>query len=127
MSNLMWQGLMISVMGLGLTFAALGLLILTMNLLERFSPGSTRPPILSKVVPGKKPAADAIAEDTEEAIATAITVAVTYLREIDDARAAAAYQADLGVRLEAGHGRWWTVGRTQQRSINTPRKIRRRN
>lgn len=126
MSDLMWQGLTISVMGMALTFTAMGLLILTMHLLDRFSPGR-QPPIATKVTADKKLVTSATAGDTEEEIAAAIAVAVTCLREIDEARAAEAYQADLGVRLEAGHGRWWMAGRTQQRSVSTPRTIRRRN
>jgi Na+-transporting methylmalonyl-CoA/oxaloacetate decarboxylase gamma subunit len=118
---------MISVMGMGLTFTALGLLILTMNLLERFSPGGAQPPVSIELAPHKKPATNAAARDTEAEVATAIAVALVYLREADALRAAEVHHAGLGARLEAGRGLWWMAGRTQQRSANAPRTIRWRN
>ncbi len=111
MSDLIWQGLMISVMGMGTTFAALGLLILTMILLDRFSRLGAQPPVHDEAAPDKKPLVSPPAPDTEdEEIAAAIAVALTYLRAADT------YHGHLGVTLEAGRGPWWAMGQTQQRS-----------
>ncbi len=119
MSNLIWQGLMISVMGMGLTLAALVILILTMMLLERFSRNSVEPPISSKTMPDKKLAAISIpAQDTEEEIAAAIAMALVYLRSANALHRADVHPDNLGATLEAGRGPWWIAGRTQQRSAN---------
>ncbi len=111
MSDLLWQGLMISVMGMGTTFAALGLLILTMILLNYFSRRDAQPPLHDETAPAKKPVVSPPAPDTEdEEIAAAIAVALTYLRAVDT------YHGHLGATLEAGRGPWWAMGQTRQRS-----------
>ncbi len=96
MSDLLWQGLTISVMGMGLTFAVLIVLIVTVTLLKRFSPGEVQSPVSSETEP-----------DTEEEIAAAIAVALLHLR------AANSHPGDLGATLKAGHGPWWRSDRTQ--------------
>ncbi len=109
MFDLLWQGLMISVMGMGTTFAALGLLILTMVLLDYFF--GAQPPVHDEATPAKKPLVSPPAPDTEdEEIAAAIAVALTYLRTADT------YHGHLGATLEAGRGPWWAMGQTRQRS-----------
>ncbi len=115
MSDLIWQGVSISVMGMGLTFVTLGLLILTTSLLKRFSPGETQLPVSNETAPDEKPAVNAAGQDTEEEIAVAIAVALTHLRSAD------VHYGDLGATLEAGRGPWWMAGQTQQRSANISR------
>ncbi len=94
-----WQGLGLSVLGMGLTFAALGLLILARFLLERIF--RTRRLIPEERSSEEMPAANSLARDTqEEEIAVAIAVALAHLRSLDLCR------SGLGEALEAGPGRW---------------------
>lgn len=103
MSDLLIKGLEISFLGMGLTFAALGLLILTMILLERgFRPkqaAADKPVATAPVVEA------AAAGQEDEEIAAAIGVALAYLRHKQ-----AKGRASLGETLTAGRGRWWAAG-----------------
>jgi sodium pump decarboxylase gamma subunit len=107
--NNLWQGLSLSVMGMGLTFAALGLLILTMILLQRIF----RP---RRLASGEREAEETavvstLGRDTQdEEIAAAISVALAHLRSLDLGR------SGLGTGLEAGHGAWWTTGHVRRHS-----------
>lgn len=121
MSTLIWQGLIISVMGMGLTFVVMGLLIFTMSLLERFSRSGVPLPVAGDTASDKKPAVSAPARDTEEEVATAIAVALAYLRSADGRH------AHLGATLKAGRGPWWAAGRTQQHSTHISKTTHRRN
>ena len=105
MSNLLWQGLMISVVGMGLTFTALGLLVGVMTLLERLT--RSRPaPVLS---PQPKTTGSSLARHAEdEEIAAAIAVALVHLQSLDICR------SRLGAALENGPGAWWTRQRPYQ-------------
>jgi sodium pump decarboxylase gamma subunit len=101
--NLYIQGLTISIVGISLTFLALGLLILAMILLERFfrdgkpaEPAEAAPEEISVTV-----------QDTEdEEIAAVIATALAHRRSIS--------QSGLGATLEAGVSPWWAMGRAQQ-------------
>lgn len=118
MSDVLWQGLMISVMGMGLTFLALGLLILTMILLERFSRSSVEPPVSDETAPKEEPRSGLPTQNTEdEEIAAAIAVVLARKRSLNVGR------GSLGATLEAGPGAWWTLGRSQQQSSNASRAI----
>ena len=118
MSDVLWQGLMISVMGMGLTFLALGLLILTMILLERFSRSSVEPPVPDGTAPKEEPSSGVPTQNTEdEEIAAAIAVALARKRSLNVG------QGSLGATLEVGPGAWWTLGRSQQQSSNASRAI----
>ena len=97
--NNIWQGLSLSALGMGLTFAALGLLILAMFLLERIF--RTRRLIPEERSPEELPVANSLARDTqEEEITVAIAVALAHLRSLDLCR------SGLGEALEAGPGPW---------------------
>ncbi len=88
-----------SVLGMGLTFAALGLLILAMFLLERIF--RTRRLIPEERSPEEMPAANSLARDMqEEETVVAIAVALAHLRSLDMSR------SGLGEALEAGPGQW---------------------
>jgi Na+-transporting methylmalonyl-CoA/oxaloacetate decarboxylase gamma subunit len=94
-----WQGLSLSALGIGLTFAALGLLILAMFILERIF--RTRRLIPEERSPEEAPAASSLARDMrEEETVVAIAVALAYLRSLDMSR------SGLGEALEAGPGPW---------------------
>jgi Na+-transporting methylmalonyl-CoA/oxaloacetate decarboxylase gamma subunit len=103
------QGLSLSGMGLGLTFAALGLLILAMILLEYIF--RTRRLVPDEREMEETPVVSTLARDMEEEeVAAAIAVALAHLRLLD------LHRSGLGTALEAGHGAWWTMGRIRRRS-----------
>jgi Na+-transporting methylmalonyl-CoA/oxaloacetate decarboxylase gamma subunit len=107
--NLIMQGLSLSGMGLGLTFAALGLLILAMILLEYIF--RTRRLVPDEREMEETPVVSTLARDTEEEeVAVAIAVALAHLRLLD------LHRSGLGTTLEAGHGAWWTMGRIRRHS-----------
>jgi len=97
--NAIGQGLGLSVLGIGLTFAALGLLILAMFMLERIF--RTRRLIPEERSPEEVPVATSLARDMrEEETVVAIAVALAHLRSLDMSR------SGLGEALEAGPGPW---------------------
>ncbi len=111
--NPILQGLNLTILGLTLTFAALGLFILVIVVLERvFRVRALIPEQREEhetVIAGELP------PDTEnEEIAAAITIALSYLRSIDICR------SGLGSTLEAGRGAWWnaslSLAKTQRRT-----------
>lgn len=111
--NNMMQGLNLSITGISLTFAALGILILAMILLERIF--RTRRWIPEERELEETPIASTHARDTEdEEIAAAIAVALAHLRSLDVDR------SGLGAALEAGHNQWWSMGQIQQHTLGTP-------
>ena len=96
-----WQGLSLSALGIGLTFAALGLLILAMFMLERIF--RTRRLIPEERSPEDMPVANSLTRDMrEEETVVAIAVALAHLRSLDMSR------SGLGEALEAGPGPWGT-------------------
>ncbi len=104
MSEIM-QGLSISVIGLLITFFALGVFILLMIVLQRLFPPKT-----DTVEEPAQPVvqielAQASTElDEEGEVAAAIAAAVSYYQ--------AAGRSSLGSNLESGRGRWWGSGRS---------------
>jgi sodium pump decarboxylase gamma subunit len=106
MSNLYVQGLTISVVGISLTFLALGLLILAMILLERLF--RTQEPI-PEPEPVEKSTVGSLARDSaDEEVVAAIATALAFLRSREIC------ESGLGANLETGPTRWWYAGRTQQ-------------
>lgn len=99
MSQILSQGLEISLIGLGLTFASLGLLVLMMVLLER----AFRPPPVEQ--DRQAELTSTTGDPDAEEIAVAVGVAITYLREQERS------QAGLGATLGTGHGAYWSQGR----------------
>ncbi len=97
MSNLA-QGLSISVMGILITFASLGVLILVMIVLrELFAPRATQQ--ASRPVGAGEGAPQA----EDDAAAVAAATAVAFLKDRQRQRAA------LGKLLETPQGRWWLM------------------
>jgi Na+-transporting methylmalonyl-CoA/oxaloacetate decarboxylase gamma subunit len=99
-------GLGVSVLGITVTFAAMGLLALIIVLLQRYTsapPGATMeaelPPIQSTQ-----------AAETE-AIVAAVAVALAHLRSLESAR------SELGSGLVNGPGTWWGMGQIQQHRV----------
>lgn len=98
------QGLLISLLGLLLTFLALGILILTIIVLQRlFSPAQVTSATEEPEGPGLS--------GEEGELAAAIAAAILLLRAKDK------HSAALGSTLENGPGRWWQRGQTVLSSI----------
>ena len=107
MYNQLLQGLIISILGMTFLFAAMGLLILAMTVLERlFRPKTAKP---DTTLSDQKPTGSSPQQATEEAeIAAAIATTLLYLRSLD------IDESGLGSTLETSPSRWWFAGRTQQ-------------
>ncbi len=109
MSELIWQGLNLSILGLGLTFTGLGVLVLLIMLLRqlfRSNPDDPAPTLASE-----KSQFSMLARDTQdEEVVAAIATALTYLQSLEVA------QGRLGTLLEKGPGPWWTRGVAQKHS-----------
>ena len=113
MSDLLLQGLTISVIGISLTFAALGILILMMFLLVRLFPVKQEKNDISRPVEPIK--SDASRRSVkEEEITAAIAAALSYFRARDLER------SGLGETLETPPAPWWVMGQARQhhKSIN---------
>jgi len=107
LSELIWQGLELSLMGLGLTFAALGLLIGAIILLDRLFPARRSAP--EQFQPVELTAGSTLTRATEEEeIVAAIAVALAQLRSLEICR------SGLGSTLEGEPSPWWTTRRNQQ-------------
>jgi Na+-transporting methylmalonyl-CoA/oxaloacetate decarboxylase gamma subunit len=112
MSDLLEQGLWISVIGLSILFIAMGLLFVVMMLLERLSRGLTR--LVKQEEAGLTRDPTALEQAKNDEITAAITVAVAYLRGQDRGK------SSLGSALEAGPGPWRLLGRVQQAPRRRP-------
>jgi Na+-transporting methylmalonyl-CoA/oxaloacetate decarboxylase gamma subunit len=109
MSEQMMQGLQISVIGMGLTFFALALLVLVLVLLDRLFRTKGGAPTLGEFKPGDvEPyaAEPGATEVQDEEVAVAIAVALSYLglQELD--------RGALGDTLAHDRGAWWRGGRS---------------
>ncbi|MHC1782870.1 MAG: OadG family protein [Anaerolineaceae bacterium] len=111
-TSVITQGLTISVLGLLITFSALGVFILIMV-------------VLKKLFPYKEEAKTG--DSNEENAETSATVSMAKVEEGDDDPAVVAAiavaishllsrsQSKLGNNLEAGRGSWWMVNRMAAR------------
>jgi sodium pump decarboxylase gamma subunit len=102
------QGVVLLVLGMAILFAAMGILILFMVVLERVF--RTRPQALNEPeLEEKGQKKTGSRRDTEdEEVAAAIAAALAHLRSLD------IYRSGLGTALEVGRGSWWAMGRAQQ-------------
>lgn len=102
------QGFVLLVVGMAILFAAMGLLILAMVILERLF--RTRRLVPDKGEPEETEAVSQLARGTEdEEIVAAIAVALAQLRASEITR------SGLGTALEAGRGSWWAARSQHQR------------
>jgi len=88
------QGLIISALGLGITFAALTLIIIVISLLKRIFPSTEEVDDKIETVPAGAEVSE------EEEVAAAIAVALSQIRSSHPPTA-------LGASLESGRGAWW--------------------
>lgn len=110
MSDILWQGLIISGLGLGLLFAAMILLMLLMMLIERLFRDAGRPAVAKE----KSTVSKMTPQSQEQEIAAAIAVALAHFRSLDICR------ANLGATLETERGRWWQSGQSRPAPIPKP-------
>lgn len=106
------QGLTLSIIGMTVTFAALGLLILSIFILGRLF--RTRPlDSDKKEEPQERQVVSSLARDTEEEeVVAAIAVALAHVHSLDISR------SGLGVALESGRGPWWAMSQLQRHPDN---------
>ena len=108
MSEILREGLRLSVMGMSLTFMALGLLVFVMILLERLF-GASQATSNDRDV-GETPAVSAPAQhEADEEVVAAISAALAHLGVLDTGR------QGLGTALEGRRGGWWMMGRVRKR------------
>lgn len=102
------QGLEISVLGLAVTFTALGLFILVMLVLQRIFRVKPEKNIIQEETTTEvtTETSQAIVEDDSELIAV-ITAAILHLRSKN--------LSSLGSSLENGKGTWWIANRMNAR------------
>ncbi len=99
------QGIEISILGLAVTFTALGIFILVMMLLKRIfkeKPEVTETSSEAAIVSTNDTIVEESSDDSE--IIAVITAAVTYVR--------AKTLSSLGSTLENGKGSWWVSNRS---------------
>jgi len=111
------QGLSISIIGLLITFFALGVFILLMIVLQRiFPPKPETQEEAEKVELVVQIELDQAPSQMDEAgeVAAAIAAAVSYFQ--------AANQPSLGANLEGGRGRWWAANRSAAGRVSNLRK-----
>ncbi len=107
MSELWSQGLLVSVVGLAVTFAALGLLIGLMALLTRLFPAEAAVVETAVSTPTSPPQPFPTAEPDNAAIAAAIATALTLARREQDQQ--------LGHGLETDRSPWWYKDKARNR------------
>jgi sodium pump decarboxylase gamma subunit len=107
MNELLIQGLYISLIAMGLTFAALGVFILIIIVLQRIFPpklGGTEEEKTPEPVIIASAGTDNTANSSgeEEAVVAAIAAAIRILKARQTVR-----KGSLGQGLETGHSAWW--------------------
>ena len=107
MNELIGQGLVLSITGITLTFASLGLLVLLMILLQRFF--SPQPPAVEEPVSPAEASPSPVPDSPSEEVVAAIVAALAHLSAEDEAK------GKLGALLQSGRGRYWNRGQMQQR------------
>jgi sodium pump decarboxylase gamma subunit len=106
-------GVVLLVVGMTVLFAAMGVLILVMVVLERVF--RSRPQAPGEQGPEETELKGRSRCDTkDEEVVAAIAAALAYLRSLEIGR------SGLGKALEVGRGSWWAMGRAQQRLVHNP-------
>ncbi len=110
MNELWIQGLLVSLVGLAVTFAALGLLIGLMALLMRLFPAEAVAGESAVSLPvDPVPPVKTIPEPDQVAIAAAIATAIALAHRDEQ-------DQQLGHGLEGDRGPWWYKGSARERS-----------
>jgi sodium pump decarboxylase gamma subunit len=103
----MLQGLEVSVLGLFITFTALGVFILIMIVLQRLFPPAAEEP---EAEDEGSAAIEVNEAGEQEAVVAAITAALSYFRSRRQIG-----PSNLGSSLREGRGGWWTSRRAEVR------------
>lgn len=98
--DLLVQGLTLSLAGLVITFASLGLLILIIILLQRFF-APTEPVEETAAKPTSVSLPQTMAPDPASETAAAIAIAIEYYRNLE------AEASSIGSAFSQGPGAWW--------------------
>jgi Na+-transporting methylmalonyl-CoA/oxaloacetate decarboxylase gamma subunit len=108
--NNMAQGLEVSLLGLSVTFLALGVFILIMVVLQRLFPGKSEETGIEAQEQDVETAevAEMAADEGEGEVIAAIAVALNFLISQN--------QANLGASLEKGRSGWWVSRRSEART-----------
>jgi sodium pump decarboxylase gamma subunit len=112
----MIQGLQVSILGIFVTFLALGVFILIMVVLKRLFPAESE----QRSIGAQEAQEEALspvevaASDEEGAVIAAIAAALSNLRSKD--------QSKLGGSLEEGRSEWWSSHRSAARSGKVERR-----
>ena len=112
MSDVLVQGLWISIIGMIILFMAMGLLCVLMILLDRLTRGRAHAASQEEAAVTTDTAAPEPVKTDE--IAAAIAVSIAYLRSQDRGK------SSLGSTLDTGVGPWWRPGRVQQAPRRRP-------
>ncbi len=115
--NVYLQGLSISIMGILITFFALGIFILIMIVLQRIFPPQNEEEV-AEVEPenvGESVIVRMEDEQTEGAVVAAIAAALSYFKAQEKS-------ASLGDALREGHSSWWVSRRAE---ANTVKNVKR--
>lgn len=106
--NNLGQGIAIMIMGLGITFTALGLFIGLILLLEYLFPPKPKTEMAAEEFQTRSAVSHLKRDTTDEEIAAAIAIALAHLYSYELCR------SNLGVDLEKGRSPWWVGGRLNQ-------------
>ncbi len=108
--NNMVQGLEVSVLGILVTFLALGVFILIMIVLQRLFPGESEEKQNDEQVQDAQPASmvEAAASDEDSEVIAAIAAALNFFNSHS--------QSSLGASLEKGRSEWWVSRRSEART-----------
>ena len=105
--NPILQGLQVSVLGLLITFLALGVFILVMVLLQRFFPGQEE--VVEEAAAGSEETPIVVIETADESEEGAVVAAIAAALQYGyDTR-----HSSLGKALAEGKGGWWTTRRSE--------------
>jgi Na+-transporting methylmalonyl-CoA/oxaloacetate decarboxylase gamma subunit len=122
LDNVINQGLALSVVGLLIAFAFMGLFILTMVVLQALFPSKKEEPVevaaveAAPVAAMEVPAALSVVDENDDEL-SAVAAAVVALAGLRSQN-----QSKLGDALVSGHGSWWMVNQVAARRDGLSRK-----
>ena len=100
--DLIMQGLTLSLTGIVITFASLGLFILIIVLLQRFF-GIQEEPKTSEARTGPASLPESMDNEMDHEVAAAIAIAIDHFRSLESG------SDGIGTSLAQGPGPWWST------------------
>jgi sodium pump decarboxylase gamma subunit len=101
------QGLTLMVLGFGITFSALAILIGLIVLLGRVFPAAQESGSLAAGAADQPTVSQLLRDTAQEEVAAAIAMALAHVYSLELCR------SNLGETLEHGPGQWWTMGQVE--------------